>query len=728
MMIKALLSVVLVASLIAPAWADCPAEGNCSAARPSKQPCSPQQYRKTAKRINHQDTYHGIKVADPYRWLEGLESPATKSWIASQNETTAKYFNNLRGRKVLQQHLETLQNYERTSAPRKRGENYFYTYNSGLQNQNVLYVTNKLGTKGRVLLDPNTLSKDGTVALDGLSISPDGQWIAYGLAESGSDWNVWRVRNVASGQDLPDKLEWVKFSSASWTKDSLGFLYSRYPAPTPGQDLKAQNQGHTVYYHRIKTGQADDKVVYGFADHPLWCVSGSVSEDGRWLIISGEPNDNDNTVILVHDITKPESGFRQLPNGLKAKFYPIEVEDGRLFVYSNYQAPRFRILSIDLEAPLGKYTWTEVIPQQTDAMETASRVGDKIFVNYLHNACSKIVAYNFDGSNAGEVSLPGLGSAGGFEGLRQDTKTYFIFTSYNSPSSIYEYDLSSGKTSLYLRPKVSFNPDDYETKQVFFTSKDGTQVPMFISSRKDLKPNGNIPVLMYGYGGFSISLTPGFSTMGMTWMEMGGAYVVVNLRGGSEYGEEWHLAGTKTQKQNVFDDFMAAGQWLIDNGYTRRERLAIMGESNGGLLVGACLAQHPEMFGAAVAQVGVMDMLRFSKFTIGAHWTADYGDVDKLDEFKALYAYSPYHNMQKGINYPATLITTADHDDRVFPAHSYKFAAAMQYAQTGNAPVLIRIETKAGHGAGKPIAKRLAESADVLAFLAKTLRMKLPEH
>lgn len=688
-----------------------------AAAAPPTYPASP--------RVDHVDEYHGVKVADPYRWLEELDSPQTRAWIQAQAALTESYLEGLPQRATLRQRLDTLQDFERYSAPWKEGDRWFWFHNSGLQNQSVLYTAPNLTGPARVLLDPNTLSQDGTVALAGTVVCQDGRYLAYGLSEAGSDWNTWRVRDVRTGQDLTDEIRHVKFSGASWDRNGEGFFYSRYPAPQPGQDLKAVNHDHTLYYHRLGTPQTEDRRIFGIPEHPDWMVAGGVTEDGRWLILHVERPDTENDALWVKDLSCPESRVRPLPGAFQAQFGAVETEGNLLLARTDLNAPRFRLVGLDLSREGAD--WRELVPQQADTLQSASRAGNRLFLEYLHDAHTRVAVHDLEGRRLGEVDLPGLGSAGGFPARRQDTETFYSFTSFTVPTVVYRYDLTSGKSSVWKQPALSFDPGRYQTEQVFVTSPDGTRVPMFLSHARGLEPDGNRPVLMYAYGGFNYSLTPYFSATSMAWMEQGGLYAVPNLRGGGEYGEEWHQAGTRTRKQNVFDDFMAAGRWLVENHYTKPSRLAIMGGSNGGLLVGACLTQKPELFGAAVPQVGVLDMLRFEKFTIGYAWVSDYGSVQDPEEFKALRAYSPYHNLRPGTSYPPTLITTADHDDRVFPAHSFKFAAALQAAQGGEAPTLIRIETRAGHGAGKPTSKRLDEAADLLAFVMNALGMKADE-
>ena len=678
-------------------------------------------------RVEHTDTYHGIAVSDPYRWLEDVDSAATKKWVQAQQQQTEAYMKQLPWREQIRRRLDGLQNYEKYGTPEEWGGRLFYRYNSGLQNQSVFYVVDDPANapdKARVLLDPNTMSSDGTVAVSGWAFSKDGRYMAYGTAEAGSDWNVWHIKDVASGKDLKDELRWVKFSGARWDGSSQGFFYSRYPAPQKGGDLKAVNHNHTLYYHRVGTPQSQDRKILALPQHPDWNIGATVSEDGRWLCALSEDPVTDMVTMWVKRLDVPDDAFAVLPNAGEAHFYPVDIDGDVLTVRSDYQAPNFRLLSCDLSQPQKQWQWRELVPERKMPLSDAVRAGGSLFLNYYRDAHNCIERYTLQGERIEEIALPGLGSASVCEALHGDEHTYISFANFTTPAAIYRYDLPDGKLSVWRKPQLTFDDKQYTTEQVFFTSADGCRVPMFISSKKGLKKDGTVPVLMYGYGGFNIGLSPFFSTIGMKWMEMGGAYVVVNLRGGDEYGAKWHEMGTKTQKQNVFNDFIAAGHYLVDHKYTTPQRLAIMGGSNGGLLVGACLNQAPGLFGAAVPQVGVMDMLRFSKFTIGYYWVPDYGDVGKEDEFKALYAYSPYHNVTQGTYYPPTLITTADHDDRVYPAHSFKYAAAMQHAQAGGDPILIRIETRAGHGGGKPTAKRLDEAADILAFLIKALHME----
>lgn len=672
------------------------------------------------------DDYHGVKVADPYRWLEDDNSPETKAWVEAQNKVTFGHLERIPERAAIKNRLTKLWNYERYGVPFKQGGRYFISKNDGLQNQSVLYTMTSLEAAPTVLLDPNQLSTDGTVALSGYSITDDGHLMAYGLATAGSDWQEWKVRDVRSGQDLADHVRWVKFSSASWTKDGKGFFYSRYDEPTAAAKLTRANYFHKLYYHRLGTPQSEDKLVYHRPDHKDWNFYGGVTDDGRYLVITATQGTDPRNRVLYQDLQQPDSPVVELLMDFDADYSFID-NDGPVFWFkTDLNAPRHRVIAIDITKP-ERANWKEIIPEAAETLTRVSTVNQQFLCSYLKDARSQVKVIALDGSFVREIALPGIGSAGGFGGKRSDTETFYSFTSYTSPGTIFRHDLKTGTSTVFRQASVDFDPEDYETRQVFYTSKDGTRVPMFISHKKGLELDGTNPTLLYGYGGFNISLTPGFSVANLAWMELGGVYAVPNLRGGGEYGKPWHEAGTKLNKQNVFDDFIAAAEWLIANRYTSPKKLAISGGSNGGLLVGACLTQRPDLFGAALPAVGVLDMLRFHKFTIGWAWTSDYGSAENPEEFQALYAYSPLHNLKGGTKYPATLITTADHDDRVVPAHSFKFAAALQAAQAGNAPTLIRIETKAGHGAGKPTTKLIEEAADKLAFLVHHLQAKVPE-
>ena len=681
------------------------------------------------------DNYHGTEVTDPYRWLEDLNSEETNAWVEAQNQLTLSYISEIPAREPLKERLTKLWNYEKYGIPFKQGNRYFYFKNDGLQNQSVLYTLTALDAEPTLLFDPNLLSEDGTIALSGLAISEDGQLMAYGLSTSGSDWNEWKVRNVETGEDFPDDLKWVKFSGASWTHDSQGFFYSRYDEPNEATKLEDLNYYQKLYYHKLGTPQSEDILIYHRPDQKEWMFGAGVTEDGRYLIISIDRGTDPKNLIYYKDLQTPDSPVVELISEFEANYSFIDNEGSIFWFRTDLAAPRGRVIAIDINKPTPpnppllrgekgmREGWQEVIPQTDETLESVGLLNNQFVADYLKDARSSIKIFDLEGSFVREVELPGIGSAGGFGGKRYDTETFYSFTSFTIPTTIYRYDMVSGKSTLFRQPKVDFNPNEYETKQIFYTSKDGTSVPMFITHKKGLQLDGNNPTLLYGYGGFNVSLTPSFSVSRLVWMEMGGVYALPNLRGGGEYGEEWHQAGTKLNKQNVFDDFIAAAEWLINHQYTQPEKLAIAGGSNGGLLVGACMTQRPELFGAALPAVGVMDMLRFHKFTIGWAWCSDYGSPENPEEFQALSAYSPLHNLKTGTAYPATLISTADHDDRVFPAHSFKFAAALQAAHGGEKPVLIRIETKAGHGAGKPTSKIIEELADEWAFLVLSLNI-----
>ncbi len=674
------------------------------------------------RKVDQVDTYHGTQVADPYRWLEDDNAADTKAWVEAQNRVTSEYLGKIPQRSELRERLTQLWNYERYGIPSRKGSRYFISKNNGLQNQSVLYTLDRLDAEPRLLLDPNTLSPDGTVALAGMRVSEDGNLIAYGLAAAGSDWNEWKVRDVRTGKDLSDHLKWVKFSGASWTKDSTGFYYSRYDEPKPGDTLKGVNYFQKLYFHRIGAAQTEDRLVYQRADQKEWGFGAEVTDEGRYLVIQVSQGTDPKNRVFYLDLQLPDGKVVELLNDFDASYNFVGNEGPVFWFLTDLNSPRGRLISIDTRnAARGQ--WGELIPQTAETLQSVSVLNNQFVCNYLKDAHSQVKVFTLGGTFVREVELPGIGSAGGFGGERIDTETFYAFTSFTVPSRVYRYDLITGKSSIFREPKVAFDPALYETHQVFCKSKDGTRIPMFITHKKGLVLDGNNPTLLYGYGGFNISLTPAFQVKLPIWMDHGGVYAVPSLRGGGEYGEEWHQAGTKLTKQNVFNDFISAAEWLIANHYTSAKKLAISGGSNGGLLVGACMTQRPDLFRAALPAVGVMDMLRFQKFTIGWAWASDYGSSDDAAQFKALYAYSPYHNLKPGVHYPATLVTTADHDDRVVPAHSFKFLARLQEYHKGPHPVLIRIETKAGHGAGKPTAKSIEEAADILAFLIKELEM-----
>jgi prolyl oligopeptidase len=677
------------------------------------------------KRVEQTDDYHGTKVADPYRWLEKdvREEKAVADWVAEQNKVTNAYLEAIPERAYIKQRITDLINYEKFSAPSKIGGKYFFTKNDGLQNQYVMYVQDTLDSEPRVVIDPNTLTKDGTVALAGTAISEDAKYLAYALSESGSDWQTWKVLDITTGKNLSDELKWVKFSGASWTKDGRGFFYSRFPEPSKDAKFQSLNENQSLYYHRLGTPQSDDVLVYSRPENPKWTVGGGVTEDGRYLLISiGDGTTSRKTRISYRDLYEPYAAPVDLISDHTNKWFLID-NDGPVFYFqTDYNAPKYQILAIDIRKPDRK-NWKSILPEAKDVIQSISLVGNLFAVSYLQDAKTVVKLYSTEGKFIRDVPLPGIGTASGFGGRRSDTDTFYTFTSFTTAPSIFRYDLVTGQSNLFRQAKVKFNSDDYEVKQVFYPSKDGTKVPMFIVHKKGIKLDGSNPTLLYGYGGFNISMVPSFSPSRLQWLEMGGVYAMANLRGGGEYGDDWHRAGTKLKKQNVFDDFIAAAEYLIKEKYTQPKKLAIQGGSNGGLLVGACMAQRPDLFGACLPAVGVMDMLRFQRFTAGRYWVDDYGSSDNAEEFKALYAYSPYHNLKPGVKYPATMVTTADTDDRVVPGHSFKFTAMLQYCHAGGPPVVARIETKAGHGAGKPTSKQIEETADLFAFLVKNLEM-----
>ena len=676
-----------------------------------------------ARRVGHVDDYHGTKVADPYRWMEDLDAPELKDWIREENRLTFGYLKKIEGRDQIRGRLEKLWNYDKHGTPWKRGDRWFFSRQLGLQNQPVLYTAASPRDPGRVLLDPNTLSKDGTVALGIRSVSEDGEHIAYGFSKAGSDWVEIKIRNVATGKDLPDHLRWIKFSGASWKADGSGFYYSRFPEPRSGNALSSSNRDQKLYFHQLGTDQGTDRLVFGRPDKPLWRFSARATRDGSYVVISVRESSSKNAVFYRDE----DRGGAPIPllTGWDARYSFLGNEGPVFWFMTDKDAGHGRVIAIDTRTPEPE-NWRELIPERKETLRNVSVVGERFVASYLKDARSLVNIHHLNGALDRPFALPGLGSASGFGGRRADRESYFRFTSFTVPSAIYRYDFASGKTVLHKGPDVDFRPEDYVTRQVFYRSKDGTRIPMFITHKKTLVRDGKRPVYLYGYGGFNISMTPSFSVSNLVWLEMGGVYAVANLRGGGEYGREWHEAGTRLRKQNVFDDFQAGAEWLIANRYTRPDRLAIGGGSNGGLLVGACMIQRPDLFAAALPAVGVMDMLRFHRFTIGRAWVGDYGCSEDPAQFRALRAYSPYHNLKPGTSYPATLVTTADHDDRVVPAHSFKFTAALQAAQRGPRPTLIRIETDAGHGAGTPTSKRIDAQADKWAFLLRNLNMRLP--
>ncbi|GDY09939.1 prolyl endopeptidase [Planctomycetia bacterium] len=675
------------------------------------------------KKIDHVDDHHGTKVPDPYRWLEDdvRQSKEVAAWVEAQNKVTFSFLESIPQREPIKKRLTELWNYEKYGVPFKVAGRYYYFKNDGLQNQSVMYAIETLTSEPRVLIDPNSWSKDGTVALASTSFSDDGKFLAYSVAEAGSDWNIWRVMETESGKLLGDELRWVKFSGVSWTKDSRGFFYSRYDEPKEGAAFQSLNKNQKVFYHRVGSSQADDVLVYKRPDQPDWGFQTTVTEDGRYLIITTWKGTDDKYRVAYKDLLEPYGMPIDLIDNFDHEYTFIGNEGPVFFFQTELEASRKRVIAIDTRKP---HLLKELIPEAKETLVGVNILANQFVATYLKDAKTQVKLFTLDGRFVREVEFPGIGAAAGFGGKREDTETFYSFSSFATPSNIFRYDLLTGKSEVFRKTNVKFTPDDYEVSQVFYKSKDGTKVPMFLAHKKGLKKDGSNPTLLYGYGGFAISLTPSFSVARLAWMEMGGIFAMPNLRGGGEYGEDWHQGGTKLNKQNVFDDFIAAGEWLIENKYTSSSKLAIQGGSNGGLLVGACMAQRPELFGACLPAVGVMDMLRFHKFTAGRFWVDDYGSADDPEQFKAIFAYSPYQNLKPGKKYPATMVTTADTDDRVVPGHSFKFAAALQAAQSGDAPTLIRIETRAGHGAGKPTSKIIEEVSDQWAFLVKTLGMK----
>ena len=666
------------------------------------------------------DDYFGTKVSDPYRWLENDTSAETAQWVEAENAVTNAYLQKLPMRSKLLKRLKEVSNYGKEGAPFWRKGHWYQYRNDGLQNQSVLYTMDQLDGEQRVFLDPNTLSDDGTVALKALSFSKDGRYAAYAISRSGSDWMEIYVKDVETGRLLDDHILWCKFSGPHWMKD--GFFYSAYDAPEEGKEFSNVNEIQKIYYHKLGTSQKDDVLFFQNPVNPKRFYSVSLDEEETMMFLfeSGAGAGNN---LFVRDLRVEGSQFIQMTNDMDYQYYPVENEGDKIYMFTNYGAPKNRLMVADIRKP-GVQDWKELVPEADDVLEDVSFINGKMVLCYSKDASSHAFLYSLDGRRLNEIQLPSVGSAG-FTGLKKRPECFYSFTSFTVPGAIYRYDMQQNKSTLYSAPKVNFRQGDFVSEQLFFESKDGTRVPMFVTYKKGLKRNGKNPVFLYGYGGFNISLPPSFSAMRIPFLERGGIYAQVNLRGGSEYGEEWHLAGTKMQKQNVFDDFIGAAEYLIAQKYTSKEKLAIVGGSNGGLLVGACMTQRPDLFRVAIPQVGVMDMLRYHKFTIGWNWASDYGtSEDSREMFEYLRGYSPLHNLKPGTAYPATLVTTADHDDRVVPAHSFKFAATLQEYHAGSNPVLIRIDTKAGHGGGKPLSKVLEEQADIYGFIMQNLGMK----
>ncbi|MFL5488136.1 MAG: prolyl oligopeptidase family serine peptidase [Gemmatimonadaceae bacterium] len=725
----------------------------------------------TAARGTQVDVYHGTSIADPYRWLEDVDAPATKEWVVAENRLTDSFLASIPERTAIRNRMTQLWNYARYSAPFKENGRYFYFQNTGLQNQSVLYVQDGRDARPRVLLDPNILSTDGTVALSGTTASDDGHYLAYSLSTSGSDWQELHVRDVNTGRDLSDIVKWVKFSDISWTHDNKGFFYSRYDEPTSGNKMTNANRNHKLYYHRVGQAQAQDDLVYDRPDQPDWLFNASVTDDGQYLIITVSQGTDVRTRLYFIDLDNPgkpqiDNPVVRLIDRLDAEYAFIGNRGTMFYVRTDRNAPKGRIVAISIDNPREE-RWNTIVPENKDALESATMAGDDIVANYLQDAHSSVRFFTgapgnlrdqrprqqpqprrnpggiYDDTSTaplivrergmllgggftmrGELPLPGIGTVSSIHGRQGDDEMFYTFTSFLYPTTVYRFDLKSRRNETFRAPKVAFDPAPYETRQVFFTSKDGTRVPMFITAKKGIVLNGSNPTLLYAYGGFNISETPAFSAANVAWLEMGGIYALANIRGGAEYGKAWHEGGMLAKKQNVFDDFIAAAEYLIKERYTSTPKLAIRGGSNGGLLVGAVMTQRPDLFGVALPEVGVMDMLRFQKFTIGWAWTSDYGSSDDPEQFKVLRAYSPLHNIKPGTCYPPTLAFTADHDDRVVPGHTFKFMATLQAAQSCPNPVLVRIETKSGHGAGRPTTKLIDEAADRFAFLVKELHMK----
>jgi prolyl oligopeptidase len=680
-----------------------------------------------AKKVNQVDDFFGTKIADPYRWLEDSDAPDTRAWIDAENDLTFAYLKQIPERERISKRLWALWNYERYGIPSREGRWYVFSRNTGVQNQAVLYKAASLGAAPEVLIDPNALSSDGTVALGPTAFSEDGKYMAYAVSAAGSDWQEWRVRDVATGQDLPDLLKWSKFSGASWLKDGSGFYYGRYEAPKDGSLLQAVNKNQKLYFHAVGTSQDKDALVYERPDKPDWMFGGEVTDDGRYLLVYQTEGTENKNRIFVRDLKDPNGRIEPFLNEFDAAYAIVGNDADTFYVLTNNGAPRYKLVAINRSSP-APAAWKTLIPEAAgnDVLDSATMVNNLFVTNWMTNAHTTVRLYSRTGEKLQDLALPTIGTVSAFSGRRAHTEGFYAFTSYTYPTTVYRYDFTKGVSTIFKQPTVDFDATKYESVQVFYPSKDGTKIPMFLTYRKGLAKNGQNPTYLYGYGGFNSPVTPSFSPAMAAWLEMGGIYAVANLRGGGEYGQGWYDAGRLKNKQNVFDDFIAAGEYLIRERYTSTPKLAIAGGSNGGLLVGACMTQRPELFGAALPAVGVMDMLRYHKFTIGWAWKSDYGDPDTKDGFDINIKYSPLHNIRPGTTYPATLVTTADHDDRVVPAHSFKFIATLQAAQAGPAPTLIRIETKAGHGAGKPTDKQVEERTDIFGFLVRELKITLP--
>lgn len=678
----------------------------------------------SAPRTNQVDDYHGVKLADPYRSLENADAPSTQKWVEQENQLTFSYLAQLSGRDVIKKQLTELWNYEKFTHLFKAGNHYFYDHNTGLQNQPVVYVMDSLNGAPRELIDPNTYRKDGTAALDGEVASWNGKLLGYAVAQAGSDWAEWHVRDVATGKDLPDIIRWTKGADISWAADDRGFYYSRYPEPPPEKLLTVEALNQKVYFHKLGDPQLADKLVYERPDEPAWGLYGAVMEGGPYLALYIEPGVPGKNLLSYEDLAAPHPAVVPVISKLEYTYNPIAMAGSLLYVQTTDGAPRGRVIAIDLKHPERAH-WKEIVPQRDETLDNVQMADGKLLLSYMRDAHSVAQIVSLEGKPLQEIAMPGIGTAVWSPARIHDKEAFYRFASFAMPPTYYRLDIETGRSTVIRQSKVAFAASDYETKQVFYHSKDGTRVPMFLTYRKGLKLDGQNPTLLYAYGGFDIAETPSFSPAIAEWLRMGGVYALANLRGGSEYGEAWHEAGMRANKQHVFDDFIAAAEWLIANRYTSTPKLAIYGASNGGLLIGAVLNQRPDLFGAAMPAVGVMDMLRFQKFGFGTQWVGEYGSPDNPADFKVIRAYSPLHNIRKGTAYPPTLITTSDHDDRVMPGHSLKYAATLQQAQEGPAPILIRIETRAGHGAGKPTTKLIDEWADRFTFLISALKMNV---
>jgi len=682
-----------------------------------------------APRGNVVEDYHGTQVADPYRWMEDLDSPETRAWASAEGKVTDDYLASIKEREPLRKRIATLYDYEKFGTPFHEGGRYFYTHNSGMQDQSVLHAIRRLGDEATLVLDPNALSPDGRLIVTGYEAGRDGRHLAYGVSEAGSDWTDWRVRDLESGKDLPDVARYTKYYKPQFTRDSKGLYYSAFPAPRAGQELATEDLGDAVYYHALGMPASADRLIFSDSAHPDWQYEPHLSSDGRWLVIAsgeGEVGDKGVENIYVIDLAAGTRRAVQVTSGFEAAYIYVSSDAGRLYFLTTLNAPNGRVISIDPQHP-DRAHWREVIPNGADAINlietSVTLVGHRLLVRTLHDAHNRVLVYGLDGVQRGEVQLPGTGVAYGFEGRPEDEETFYAFEDVITPPTVYRYDVKSGRSTLFRAPKVAFDRSQFEEHQVFYPGKDGTRIPMLLTYSKELKLDGRNPLLLHGYGGFGVSILPSFNPERIAWLDLGGVYAIANIRGGGEYGEQWHRQAIRTHKQVVFHDFIAAAEWLIEQHYTSTPRLAIYGRSNGGLLVGACVTQRPDLYGAAVAGVGVLDMLRFNKFGQGAGWTGDYGSPQDPEEFKALYAYSPVHNIHAGTKYPATLIITGDHDTRVMPMHSFKFAASLQAAQAVPAPVLLYLESASGHGGGRTTSQAIEQSASVYAFLIRNLAL-----